>query len=809
MKYSKWKHWTSTTIEWRLILGFALVVTAVAGLGLLVYFSMNKIVRGVEESAKPDERSYLIKIVMSQISDAEGYIKSYTITNDSKYLVPYTETVKSVEANVARLKKMQAKDSSVAMVDTLSMLLKLKFAVLENYISTRDSGRVQSILQELSTRAGAGIGSKPIKSAEPGFLKKLFGSGKQHNTDQTVIPHDFKLEIDALRNMEAENFEERAQVLLSITNQDEVVMARIRNLINQIELKYQHGILAQTNLAEQLASRTNFLIAVFCAALTLMLLLMCYVIVSYVRKLREITRQLAIARRNSDKLAATKEMFLANMSHEIRTPLHAIIGFSGQLLDPEHSGDIRQDVEIIKKSSEYLLNLINNILDLSRLESGKFVPEAKLFNPGEAIHDTLMIVQPMIDEKGLILTSIGDLEHMAMVEGDSVSLKQILINLLANAIKYTDQGTVSVIVNSNTDVENKVLHLDIEISDTGKGIPGDKQEIVFEEYEQETRMDNAKFSGTGLGLTIAKKLVTYLGGNIQLNSAIGEGTSVKVKLPFRLSDIIHYTNTTAKKQSVSLLKGKHILIADDELYNIKLLEAFMQKWECLYDACHDGMKAVDLLSGNKYDVILLDKRMPGFSGIEISKMIAGDANHINHQTPVILLTAGMVEGAYKSRELSGIDKTIQKPFTETELVAAMLEILVPADNLDAAGNMEIPEVALSGDFEFDLSGLKEMAGGDEEFTREMLAIFIENTRKNFAKLEYGVKNLIWNDIVEMAHVMLPPCRHLHLLTIAKLLETIGESGRRKYDNDLVTLCTTLGELLNREICELQKVVDQN
>ncbi len=787
------------TIEWRLMLGFAGAVLVVVSIGILAWFSMNKIVKGVEKSAHPDERLYLMKIIISQISDAEGYIKSFTITNQPKYLVPYSETVNHIDKNLKRLKKIQSLDSSGAMVDSLSNLVQLKFIVLNQFVNARDTGRMQAILEELSEKASPDAITGT--DAESGFLKKIFGTRKRKSGGATIPELDIQTEIETMRYLEAENAAERAKVMLEITQKDGQIMARIRNLINQLEIKYQRGILLQSKEADALASQTNVLIAVFCIVLAVLMFLMGYVIVSYIQKVREITRQLALAKRSSEKLAVAKEMFLANMSHEIRTPLHAIIGFAGQLLTPGHTGDTQAEIAIIKKSSEHLLNLINNILDISRIDADKFVPRSDDFLPGEALHDAVLIVQPMVEEKGLELKQEGDLESLPMVEGDAISFKQIIINLLANAVKFTDKGNVKIKVHSELDKINAILHLNIIISDTGKGISGEKLNLIFEEYEQENQIENARFTGTGLGLTIAKKLVTLLGGNIKLTSEKGLGTSVAVGLPFRLSQA--KPKSTKKTMSGKQFKDKYFLIADDELYNTKLLETILKKWGARYDVCFNGTDAASLLNAHKYDAVLLDIRMPGLTGFEVASGIAGNSKHLNFATPMIALTAGNPQEIMDEGQFSGIHLALQKPFSEIELIQILGKVWAENDAFMQEVNIETKLISNPGELEFSMTDLLKMADGDETFAKEMVAVFIENTSKNLVELRNNIELTKWKEIGDLAHVMVPPCRHLHLKTVVSILKEMEAEARTERKDKLPELYASLERLLQAEFKGLE------
>lgn len=794
-----WLKYNPASMELRVFAGFLGAVIAVVLIGSMAWFSLNKIVTGAQESAKPDKRIFLMKEILSGISDAEGYIKSYTITNDPKYLKPYYELVASIDKRIIKLKKMGKDEHDRKLVDSLSGLVQMKFVVLNQFVDLRDTGRMQAILEDLSARANPGLANvddgTPGDDKQKGFWSKIFGKRKKITPPVNKAQsgsRDMWTEIEVLRFMEQQNAEEREAALLDITARDQQVMAQIRGMVSRIESEYQTGILEQTKKAESLASQTNVLIGLFCAIVSIALILMGYLIIRYIKKNRDITRQLSIAKNNSEKLAYAKEMFLANMTHEIRTPLHAIIGFAGQLMEDEKTNARNEQIGIIKKSSEHLLKLVNNILDLSKLDSGNLNRAMEVFSPTEVFKEVMMILKPMALEKKINWKFEPKDDHLPKVEGDLISLKQILINLLSNAVKFTDKGGVSLSVKGNTYKEPGVLWLEIKITDTGSGIAADKLPGIFEEFEQAADMTASSFTGTGLGLSIARKLITHLKGTIEIESEKGIGTLAIVHLPYKLSENVIISDK--KNVKGQIFKGMHVLVADDEPYNIKLLSAILKKWGVEFETFADGESALEALLGRSFDIALLDLKMPRRNGYEVAKELRKNKEHKNQNIPLLALTASTKAEILENCQSAGINKVLTKPFSEEDLFKIFSEIfpgtmvnnLIP-DTEEETQTMVEQETPIAG--YYNLNEIYKIADGDEGFAMEMIRTFIESTNKNLELLVKACNASEWPVVGRVAHTMAPPCRHMgmkHIAEMLKRLETTAASGKAEHAREITT-----------------------
>ncbi|MEO5332695.1 MAG: ATP-binding protein [Magnetococcus sp. YQC-5] len=374
-----------------------------------------------------------------------------------------------------------------------------------------------------------------------------------------------------------------------------------------------------------------------------------------------------------------KSMFLASMSHEIRTPIHAITGLSELLAERDLSQEDRDYVEIINRAGEALLALVNDILDFSKLEAGQFELDYRPMNLRTVIDDSVSILTLRAKDKGLKLFWGVDDTVPELVMGDPGRLRQIVLNLVGNAIKFTHSGEVRVEVKINNQ------QLQMSVSDTGIGIPEHKQKLIFEPFMQSDLSTSRQYGGTGLGLTICSQLAEKMGGVIHLESTVGKGSVFRMSWPFEVvltSDQPRNASCQPEdrqdptaQQTISNRNHK-ILVADDAPDNQIIIKAFLKKTPWQIDIAKDGAEAFLKFTQNHYDLVLMDVEMPVMDGYATTRAIRiWEREHERHRTPVLALTAhAMLE--YRERSLdAGCDGHLVKPVGKARLIQTIQENL--------------------------------------------------------------------------------------------------------------------------------------
>jgi len=374
------------------------------------------------------------------------------------------------------------------------------------------------------------------------------------------------------------------------------------------------------------------------------------------------------ARNIAEKESIYKSEFIANMSHELRTPLYAIIGYNDLLINTNLTDEQKKYVEFNNLASETLLSIINDILDISKIESGKIILNLEPFNLIKSISDTIDIFRFKMNNNAIDLTIIIDENIPKIITGDEKRIRQIIMNLVSNAFKFTEQGVISVhVALENTDKD----YLKITVNDTGIGIQGDKLNQIFSKFYQIDSKLSRKYTGTGLGLAISKKLVELMGGEIGVHSNFKEGSSFFFSVPIN-HPTEDFSNNEILSNTSEEVSGMNILLVEDNLINQLLTTTILEKLGCVVVLAENGYEAIKLFEDKCYDAILMDIQMPDMNGIETSKKIREMEITRQKRTPIIALTAN----AFNEDKLlclnSGMDHFLQKPATKEEIRKALL-----------------------------------------------------------------------------------------------------------------------------------------
>lgn len=524
---------------------------------------------------------------------------------------------------------------------------------------------------------------------------------------------------------------------------------------------------------------------------------------------KEYEQKLKEDKEMAENLGKMKAAFLSTMSHEIRTPLNAVVGISHLLREeqpPEHQ---LKYLDTLLFSAQNLLGLVNDILDFNKMEAGKIDFITTDFNFLEMIKGVHFAFDFRAKEKGIDFLFSLDESIPAYIHGDAARIVQILNNLLSNAVKFTEKGSVSLSVELlSKDIENIVLL--VKVNDTGIGIPKENIPYLFDVFSKATNHTTRKFGGTGLGLSISKRIIDYMGGEINVQSIPQQGTAFTVSLPLKRAvtsenEVKKESNTN--NDSFEGLKGNVLIVEDNEI-NFFVAEKFLKKWGLVVAWAEGGYQALEMIKGKKYDIILMDLQMPEIDGYETTKLIRSIEDPYFQKLPVIALTASALMEVHEKLRASGMNDMVTKPFDPHNLYQKIAAYLDNTSQRESAADMlsNGREPGLKTPY---FNKLDELAEGDRIFGIELMEMYVDTL--------INLKNSYQEAFDQQAEKELSFVLHKHktgieLLKLEKLKEItntgkliIGSPNMAERHAHLQEFGTELDRIIN-ELNEEMKVL---
>lgn len=861
-------------IKAKIIIGYTLTIVILIVSGYITYHSFTMLVHSVETLAEPDDKLIRLNHMITDISETERNLRSYILSDDQAHMQLYQANLDSIKFNLNKLKAESADEpDQLIKLDSIGILLNAKYDALDELGTLQrrstsfssaalkriretpiDSGKFDTTLttytetiRHIQPVPEVVIEDDEIEEEAPeekglfNAIKNLFSSKKEEEAQEEVIDDvvgdeefytETKVTVDTsivaitktdtvvanIRKILSE-MQKKENALnrllttkqLEILEQDRMIMDKLRVLLTGLERAEILNAERQTEAAKKIAGKFSYTILAIGIIGLLVGTIFILLIIHDINRSNYLKIQLEKAKERAEFLAKVKEEFLSNMSHEIRTPLNAILGFTEQLLMTPLQKKQNDYLKSVHQSSTHLLSTVNDILDYSKIEAGKLSIEKIPFQLRVVIKEVHSLLKLKADEKQLLFQYFVDEDCPQGLVGDPFRLKQILFNLIGNALKFTDEGSVSIICKCQTSfVSHKKIILSIAIKDTGIGIGKDKISKIFEDFQQADSSTTREYGGTGLGLTISKKLARLQNGTLDVESEEGKGSTFTVIIPYEISDINEFEVEETKLEiPQNVLQTLKVLVIDDDAVNLLLLNTILGKYGAETKQARNGNEGLTKSHANKFDLIITDIQMPKMSGFEFAGKLRNDKKNVNVDTPVFALSAHVSAREIAEADRTGITRILSKPYKEADLLHQIMEVLainpgkIPLQKAtsDAAAlqiPLEVTKYSESG-CNLDYSGFETFIRGDKNALVALLSTLVGDQKKNLKLLNqfYQQRNTL--ETAALAHKMRASFAYLKAETLVETLKMI-ETGLREDANE--ELFNKIPEVLK----EVEKIV---
>ncbi|MDX1719548.1 MAG: ATP-binding protein, partial [Salegentibacter mishustinae] len=777
-----------------------------------VWLVWNQVVafsRVSENNNNNNEQLFMLSDITTSLYETENLSRQLIQTGNEADLEKYQNQIDSIQLDIQRLKTGYADSSMKNELDSIKELLSEKSTNLQELYELREQQRNQNYYSQVLNE---------LKKIDPSFedynYRQRFSNLEPHQRRLLIRWLEYSREDNAekLTNRTADSIIGSVRNVLSeleIANRrfqntvdkkeqeflenDMIINQQLRRLLGKIELEEREASIQRAKVSQNMIEESSQIFLIAGIVSFLIILLSLIFIIKDITKSQQYRRQLEEAKDFAETLLKRREQFMAAITHDLRSPLNTLIGYTDLIEKSSLNTKQSHYMDQVKKSSNFILHLVNDLLDLSKLEAGKMTVEKLPFNPAKLIKDTVYNALPATRNENVAIVFEASKDADTQVLSDPFRIKQIIANLITNACKFTKEGEIKVNIYLKKEIEDSYC-LIISVKDTGIGISEEKQEEIFEEFSQENTKIEKAYGGTGLGLTITKSLTELLKGELKLKSKQGEGSEFTVFLPVR-----KLTTEAAKIPEVETtpelpdLSGETALIVDDEPSQLSLTGELLKSMGMQCDSALNGSDALKKLENRKYSLVLTDIQMPEMDGFDLIKNIR--KKYKIGELPVIALS-GRTDVDAETYKLAGFNKSLLKPYKPGKLQQSIAAIFKLELKEKVNNNLQH-----SKNNHYDLQDIYDFSAGDQEAVQTILEAFIESSRSQIELIAIARKNNDEKEVSRLAHKMVPMLKQINAKHLARQLERLeqNEAFTDKEFNQLKAGILNLMEELEQEI----------
>ena len=803
MKFSKYN------ITTKLIISYLLAILLSVIAFLLFYQQITRFTEVTNEAPEHNDHVFLISETITNLYEVESLGRNLVKANDSTEFKAFQEKIQEINLAIDQLVKKYPDSRQRIKINSIKDLLRRKNLNVKELTEIYNKKNSQSFYT---------AAVKELKRVDPTFkdykyehrfksfaphqrkyLIKLLEFSKKDNSDRlsnktidsiAESVTNVLLELAKKERKLQETIEEKEQ---EIIEDDRILTSQIRSMLTALE-RQELRLSAEREAQSQKILARTYKIILFSTLLTLLTALtFLYFINKDVKTNAKRNKQLEEAKAYAEELLQSKENLMNMVTHDVRAPLHTIMGYLELLQNSAIHEKEKYYVNQVQKSSDYMLHLVNDLLDFSKAEAGKLSIEKVTFQPSVIVDNAIKQGIPSGNPKNLQLSYTIDDKLKRLFSSDPYRIKQIAINLITNAYKFTETGFVN--VEASYKEEDDISYLVLKVADSGVGISEEKQEKIFEAFSQGEANKHMLYEGFGLGLYITKSIVDLLNGQLKVESELGRGSTFTCAIPLlKMGDLVENGELKKPKQRKTI----NTVLVDDDPAQLSFLEQIFDQNNIKYQSFNNANKAIEYMKKNKPDIALTDIQMPVIDGFEFLEKVKNEETIAD--VPIIALT-GNTKFSNDTYIKKGFAKRFLKPYSPVELLNIISDIL----------NIEIEQPKLTApqtnrdliSEDYDLTSMAAFVDNDMESVKKILTTFLETTEEQIPRWEKAVKKKDYKMLQHLAHKMNPMFTQVNAEGVYRNLRSV-EIHTGKPTSEFYKMCAETTEAIKRTINGLKK-----
>lgn len=786
------------SITAKVVTGY-LIVAILAGLA--VWYVYNQVIAYSEiaqSNTENNQQLILVSEISTNLNESENTSRRLIQTGEEQELKLYNSQIDTIKSKLRKLEQNYQNIDLENEADSITKLLDQKTENLKELVALRDTDRNTNYYSKaLSELRNIDASFKDynyenrfrnLKPYQKDVLVKWLEYSREDNAENITtqrLDSLVKSVKRVLTDLEFANRQFQNEVIQKeneLLNNDLILNQQLQSLLSELELKERENSVERAEVFQSMLNKTSNIVILGGCIILLIILYFIINIIGDITRSQRYRVQLEEAKEFAESLLASREQFMAAITHDLRSPLTTVMGYTDLIQKTNLDEKQKHYLTQIKKSSEFILRLVNDLLDLSKLEAGKMLIENLSFNPKTLIKDTVNNIIPAEKKKDVEIVIKVSEETNVQIQSDPFRIKQILANLISNAWKFTEEGSILIAAELKENSSKKHI-LEIRVKDSGIGISKEMQASIFEEFSQENSSIEKRFGGSGLGLAITKRLTELLEGQIKVESEPGKGSEFIIEIPVvKLSETREEpereekTEVNINKQSL-ITSGLKALIVDDEPGQLSLTVEVAKSMGFKIETAENGKQAIEKLKIDNFDIVLTDIQMPILDGFQLIRNIRG--SEANKYLPVIALS-GRTDIEKNVYTEAGFDNKLLKPYRPNDLKRHIAQLL----NLKY--QQESPQALKNGKLKsenYDLSDIYEFSGQDEEAMQNIIQAFLQGADSSMKELEVAYREKDIDKMGKLAHRMLPMLRQMkanEVIAVLVKMETRDEVSKPEF-----------------------------